>query len=289
MPATMPSVNGSHLDTVRWPRGGVVTQRTANPVTPVRFRARPPALRNWNAAISAGRAQPAFSERVTRMTIDFAEQRLKMVDCQLRTTDVTSAAVLQAMGSVPREKFVPAAIQTLAYIDDDVAISTGEDGRKRHLMEPSPFAKLLQLAEISAGDVVLDVGLGTGYSSAVISLLAGSVIALECDGELAKSAMETLTELGYDSAVVVDGPLREGYASEAPFDVVFLNGAIEDVPDELASQLKDDGRIVGVLGGGNTGKATVWTKKNGALTARHVFNTSVPPLPGFQREAAFEF
>lgn len=222
------------------------------------------------------------------MTIDYSEQRQKMVDCQLRTTDINNASILLAMGSVPREKFVPAAVQTLAYIDDDVRLSQS-GGHARYLIEPSPFAKLLQLAELSENDVVLDIGTGSGYSAAVLSILAGSVIAVESDTALAESAVETLTELGYDSAVVVEGPLTDGYASEAPYDVIFLNGAVDEVPEKLVSQLKDDGRIVGVLGRGNTGMATVWTKSNGSLIARHAFNNSVPALPGFEREAAFEF
>lgn len=223
------------------------------------------------------------------MTIDFAEQRRKMVDGQLRTTDVTNPAILDAMGEVPREAFVPQTMRALAYIDEDVLVHPAGGEGPRYLMEPSPLAKLLQLADIKPDDVVLDLGCATGYSTAVLTLIAGSVIALESDPHLAATASETLVDLGYDSAAVVEGPLNLGYASEAPYDVIVLNGAVEEVPAALFDQLKDGGRLVGVLGTGNTGRATVWTKNAGVTAARHAFNAAVRPLPGFERETAFEF
>src|SRR5690606_12021932 len=127
----------------------------------------------------------------------FSGQRVKMVDGQVRTTDVTSAALLSALLSAPREDFVPAHKRALAYIDEDLAIATDDTGRPlRYLMEPSPFAKLVQLAEIRPTDFVLDVGAATGYSSAVLSLLASSVVALESDPVLAEAAQSNLTSLG---------------------------------------------------------------------------------------------
>ena len=223
------------------------------------------------------------------MPIDFAEQRLKMVDGQLRTMDVTDPAILHAMGLAPRESFLPSVSRFLAYIDEDISISSPDKGNPRYLMKPAPFAKLLQLADISDDDVVLDIGCGVGYSSAVLSLLAGSVIAVEDDPALVSMAAEALSEHGYDSAVIVEGPLGAGYASEAPYDVIFLNGAIDEIPTALIEQLKDGGRIVGVVGTGNTGQATLWTKSNGNVSARQAFNLAVRPLPGFQREPSFEF
>src|SRR5262245_25256377 len=108
------------------------------------------------------------------MSADFAELRTKMVDGQLRTTDVTDPAILDAMLSIPREAFVDEKRRQLAYVDADTEIAPG-----RYLMEASPFAKLLQLAGIAASDRVLDVGAGTGYGAAVLSRLAASVVALE--------------------------------------------------------------------------------------------------------------
>jgi len=207
-----------------------------------------------------------------------------MVDGQVRTTDVTDSAILDAMLSVPREAFVPLARQPLAYIDEDIEVAPG-----RYLMEPSPFAKIVQLAEIAPGDVVLDVGCATGYSSAILSRLASSVVALECDPALAASASETLSGLGHDNVAVVEGPLEQGYPSEAPYDAIFVGGAVDEVPDALLSQLKDGGRLVAVVGRGNAGVARVFTRSGEVIASRRGFNAAVQPLPGFLRAPAFQF
>src|SRR5690606_16823482 len=124
-----------------------------------------------------------------------------------------------------------------------------------YLMEPSPLAKLVQLAEIGKGDVVLEVGCGTGYASAVLSLLSGSVVALECDEGLAAQAGETLARLGYDNVAVVTGPLEAGHAPEAPYDVIFVHGAVEHVSQALFAQMRDGARLVVVEGSGNASRA----------------------------------
>jgi len=225
------------------------------------------------------------------MTADFHDLRIKMVDNQIRTTDVTSIPVLDAFLAVPREEFVPAARRELAYIDEDILVKpaspTGEG--PRYLMEPSPFAKLVQLAAIEAGDVVLDIGTGTGYSAAVLSRLASSIIAVESDSDLAAEATAKLSELGYDNVVIVTSPLPEGYPSEAPYDVIILEGAVDFVPDALFDQLKDGGRLVVVEGHGNAGVAKLYVKDEGIASGRRAFNLAVKPLPGFACAPQFEF
>ena len=224
------------------------------------------------------------------MDINFDELRTRMVDNQLRTTDVTDRELLSAFLDVPREAFVPVDKRPLAYIDEDVGVlPASAPGGPRFLMEPSPLAKLIQLASIGTDDVVLDVGCATGYSSAVISRIASSVIAVESNQELADKATETLSRLGYDNAVVMHGTLEEGFAPEAPYDVIFLGGAVDFVPQALFDQLKDGGRLVAVEGHGNAGVAKLYVKDEGVIAGRRVFNAAVRPLPGFQREAAFEF
>jgi len=218
------------------------------------------------------------------MTPDFAEQRVKMVDGQLRTTDVTNAALLDAMLQVPRELFVPAQRQALAYIDEDIALGAG-----RYLMEPSPFAKLVQLADIRADDFVLDVGCATGYSAVVLSRLCSSVVAVECDPELVARASEAVAALGYDNVAVVEGPLEKGYPSEAPYDVIVVEGAVELVPDELLAQLKDGGRLVAVFGTGHAAMARLYVREGETVSARRAFNAAVRPLPGFARKPSFQF
>jgi protein-L-isoaspartate(D-aspartate) O-methyltransferase len=223
------------------------------------------------------------------MEVDYAQHRLRMVDGQLRTTDVTDAAILEAMLVVPREEFVDPARRALAYIDEDVPTASADGAPRRYLMEPSPFAKLVQLADIGPGDFVLDVGCGTGYSSAVLSRLASSVVALETDPDLADRAAATLTRLGFDTVAVVKGPLAQGYAAEGPYDVIVLGGAVEFVPDALLAQLKDGGRLVAVEGTGNSGKARLYVKADGIITGRSVFNAAIKPLPGFERVRTFQF
>ena len=223
------------------------------------------------------------------MDSDFAEQRLKMVDGQVRTTDVTAPGIIAAMLEIPREQFVPARRRSLAYIDEDIELTLPGDSDARFLMEPSPFAKLVQLADVGSGDFVLDVGCATGYSAAVLSRLASSVIALECDAGLAAAATENLSRLGYDNVVVVEGPLQEGYAPEAPYDVIFVGGAVDEVPAALFDQLKDGGRLVAVTGSGNSGVARIYVKDDGIVSSRRGFNAAVRALPGFHSEPAFEF
>lgn len=224
------------------------------------------------------------------MTADFSQRRAKMVDGQLRTTDITNQPLLGAMGSVPREAFVDPKNQPLAYIDEDILIApaTSESGA-RYLMEPSPFAKLLQLADVRQGDVVLDVGCGTGYSSAVLSLLAGSVLALENDAALADRAGSLLGSLGYDNVAVVQGPLRDGFAGEAPYDVIVIEGAVDEIPEALFAQMREGGRLVAVEGVGNAGVAKLYVKNDGIVTGRRAFNAAVKPLPGFEKTPVFEF
>ncbi len=224
------------------------------------------------------------------MTIDFELARTKMVDNQIRTTDVTSHPVLGAFLSVAREDFVPSDARALAYIDDDIRISDGQDGQAaRYLMEPSPLAKLLQLADVKESDVVLEIGCGSGYVSALLSLLADSVVALESDETLAEAAGDKLSKLGYDNVAVVTGPLVDGYKPEAPYDVIFIGGAVEELPHGLFDQLRDGGRLVVVEGHGNASKANLYIRDGGNTSARRGFNTSVKALPGFEKAAEFEF
>jgi Protein-L-isoaspartate carboxylmethyltransferase len=216
--------------------------------------------------------------------MDFESARTKMVDNQIRTTDVTSHSVLQAFLSVPREEFVPANLKPIAYIDNDLEIAPG-----RYLMEASPLAKLLQLARIGKDDLVLEVGCGTGYVSALLSLLAGSVVSLEADEDLCARAGDVLSRLGYDNVAVVPGEMEKGYPAEAPYDLIFVNGAVEEVPAALLEQLRDGGRLVAVVGYGNAAQAKLLVKEHGAVSESSHFNASVKPLPGFRRERTFVF
>ncbi|MDR6899801.1 protein-L-isoaspartate O-methyltransferase [Rhizobium miluonense] len=216
--------------------------------------------------------------------MDFEAARVKMVENQIRTTDVTSHSVLNAFFAVPRENFVPERSKLLAYVDCDIEVAPG-----RFLMEASPLAKLLQLGAITKDDKVLDVGCGTGYVSAVLSLLAGKVIALESNEELVAQAKANLAALGYDNVTVVGGDLEKGHAADAPYDVIFLNGSIEQLPQGLLDQLGEDGRLITVIGYGHAARATVFMRERGAFSENVFFNASIKPLPGFAKAKEFVF
>ena len=217
--------------------------------------------------------------------MDFELARRNMVDNQVRTNRVTDSLVISALRAIPRELFVPAAQKGVSYVDDDIAVAPG-----RYLMEPMILARLLQLAEIQHTDVVLDVGCATGYSSAVLGKMASSVVALEQDPELVNWAAETLLGLGIDNAAVVEGELVQGLPDQGPYDVIFVNGAMDRVPEGLREQLADGGRLVGVLQGEKgIGHATLVTRSGTAFGHRTDFDANARMLPGFARKTAFVF
>jgi protein-L-isoaspartate(D-aspartate) O-methyltransferase len=136
---------------------------------------------------------------------------------------------------------------------------------------------------------VLDVGCGSGYSSAVLSRLAASVVGLECEADLVESARATLQNLDFDNVSVVEGALEAGYPQNGPYEVILVGGAVDDVPEALFGQLAEAGRLVAVMGEGNAGIARVCVKEGGVVSCRRAFNAAIRPLPGFRRAPAFEF
>jgi len=208
-----------------------------------------------------------------------------MVDNQVRPSDVTDFAVIGALLEVPRERFVPARAQPLAYIDEDIAL----DDKGRALMKPAVFAKLVQLAAIEPHHVVLLVGATTGYGAAIIARLSSSVVALEDDAGLAARASANLEALGVDNVAIVSGPLAAGYPKEAPYDVILVDGAIETVPSALTDQLRDQGRLVAIVGTGRAAEAMVYQKSGKEVAGRSAFNAAARPLPGFAAPKAFVF
>jgi len=216
---------------------------------------------------------------------DMAAARLHMVEGQVRTNDVTDKRITDAMGRIERERFVPAANRALAYADLCVELKPG-----RYLLDPRSFAKLVHLAEIQESDRVLDVACATGYSSAVLSALSADVVALEEDEALAKeatAALRSIERLGRLFGVV--GAHRDGAAAQGPFDVIFVNGAVEEIPAAWVEQLKEGGRLVSILREGPVGKANFCVRKGGVLSRRVAFDAAVPVLPGFERARSFVF
>lgn len=222
--------------------------------------------------------------------LDFAAERATMVDTQIRTNDVTNKPLLEALYSVPREEFVPASIRPLAYMDTDVTVQ-GANGAApaRCLIAPMVFAKLAQLAAVRPQDKVLDLGAATGYSTAVFARLAASVTGVECSAPLADEARKTLAAQGVGNASIQTGSLEAGWAEGAPYDVIFLNGSANKVPETLFAQLAEGGRLVAIIARTQNGKAYLFQKVKGETTGRAVFDAGAPQLPGFAELPGFVF
>ena len=219
--------------------------------------------------------------------IDFPALRRMMVDGQVRTADVTDPRLLAAMLALPRERFFPEEKAALAYLDLDVPVSEA-GGPVRRLLKPMVLAKLLQTVGIAENDHVLDVGCATGYSTALLSHLAGSVVGLEEDAALARWAAEALARAGLTNARIVTGALSLGAPEGGPYDLIVLQGSAEIVPVALFDQLKDGGRLACVLGRG-PGKAMLYRRIEGELSGRVVFDAAASPLPGFAKPHEFVF
>lgn len=215
---------------------------------------------------------------------DYAAARLHMVQSQILPNNASDPRVAEALQRVPRELFVPARLNTVAYLDEDIEVAPG-----RYLMEPLVYARLLQAAAVETADVVLDVGCTSGYSAAVLADLAASVVALESDAELAARASQTLADLGADNALVVEGDLAAGIADQGPYDVIILNGAVTAVPEALTGQLAEGGRLAAVVEVNGVGRIRLLRRQNGNVSGHDICDAQVPALPGFAPKAGFSF
>lgn len=212
----------------------------------------------------------------------FSTARTAMVDRQIRPSDVTSFPIIDAMLRIPRERFVPAQRQPIAYSDGAIAI-----GKGRELLAPRTFAKMLDGARIGPDDLVLDIAPGLGYSTAVIARMAAAVIAVEPDEDFTKAASDTLSGLEIDNALVKAGEAAVGDETHGPYDAIFVNGAVEQMPEGLCAQLKDGGRLVAVEMNGATGRAMVYVRSGDRMQGRPLFDATAAVLPGFARDEVF--
>lgn len=213
---------------------------------------------------------------------DFAQRRMMMVDTQVRPSDVTKFPIIDAMLTIPRELFVPSDRRELAYIGAHVTLSDD-----RVMLDPRTLAKMLEVANIQNDEMVLDVGTGLGYSAALAGHIADAVIALEDSADRVSDAESALAEAGIDNVAVVEGVLAEGVANSAPYDVILIQGGVEQVPDSLTAQLKDGGRVVAIFLDGALGKVKVGHFGDGVVNWRFAFNGTAPLLAGFEQKKAF--
>lgn len=213
---------------------------------------------------------------------DYKNRRTMMVDTQVRPSDVTKFPIINAMLRVPREEFVPDGMKEAAYVGENLGI-----GGARVLLEPRTLAKMLDAINLQNSDLVLDLGCGYGYSSAVIAEIAEAVVAVEEDAAMAAEAQTRLSEQGFDNVAVIAGPLAQGTAKHGPYDAIIVEGAVEVVGETLLSQLKEGGRIIAVFAEGALGVVRIGFKINGNVSWRFAFNASAPVLPGFERPVEF--
>lgn len=213
---------------------------------------------------------------------DYETRRTLMVDTQVRPSDVTKFPIIEALLAVPKEDYVPDAQRETAYVGAHIPIGGG-----RVILEPRSFAKMLEAAELQPEDVVLDLGCGLGYSTAVLARMVQFVIALEEDETRAQDAQTLLSSRGIDNAAVLSAPLAEGAAAEGPYDVILLEGGIEQFPTGLMDQVKDGGRVVAIFVEGGFGHVQVGLKSGDVLHWRRAFDAHAPVLPGFEVETAF--
>ena len=208
--------------------------------------------------------------------------RTMMVDTQVRPSDVTKFPIIEAMLTVPREDFVPDAMRAAAYAGAPVDLGGG-----RAMLEPRTLAKILDAVDIGAEDLVLDLGAGLGYSAAVIARMAEFVVALEEDEDLASEAEARLAAAGVDNVAVIAGPLAEGDPRHGPYDVIVVEGAVQQVPFPILEQIKEGGRIVAIFDGDHLGTVRIGYRIGSDVDWRAVFDASATVLPGFAAAPAF--
>jgi protein-L-isoaspartate(D-aspartate) O-methyltransferase len=216
--------------------------------------------------------------------IDFAAAREAMVDRQVRPSDVTRYPIMDAMLTVPREVFVPESLRSVAYLGEHVPLAPG-----RVILDPRTFAKLLEAAAVGPDDLVLDVGCGLGYSTAVIARMAEAVVGVEEDPAMARDAEDHLATQNTDNAVLHTGPLAEGAPDHGPYDAIILEGGIGHLPKSIEQQVKLGGRIAAIFVEDGHGQARLGLRTTTGIAWRRAFDATAPVLPGFARSKAFEF
>ena len=217
--------------------------------------------------------------------MDYAKLRRVMVDSQVRVNDVTSVEVVSAFSTIPREVFVPKPMRASAYAELEIVTSD-----TRAMWLPRDLGKLLVALEAEASDISLVIGAGAGYSAALIGHMTEAVIALEDDEALVDAMTERFATIGMDEAVAVQGDLAKGLPDQGPFDVIFVAGMVELVPQAWLDQLSDGGRLgVVVSSGRGVGAARVYKRAGETFSYREAFECCPPILPGFEKKTEFVF
>lgn len=218
---------------------------------------------------------------------DFAALRQRMVDNQIRPSAVTDPAIIQAFLDLPREAFVADDEKPFAYADRELVMSRAAP--ERRMMVPVQLARLAQALPLGPDAKAMVVGCGSGFSAAILSRLAGSVVALEEDAGLAATARARLASLGIGNVTVAEGKLTEGWPSAAPYDAILLEGAVEVVPDGLVAQLRPNGMLAAIVRLERISRAMLYERVGEGATKWPQFEAWATALPGFERKPEFVF
>lgn len=205
-----------------------------------------------------------------------------MVDTQIRPSDVTKFPIIAAMLHTPREAYVPAPRRAVAYSEGTIAFKDS-----REMLEPRALGKLLDALDIERSDNVLVIGANFGYATALLAHMATSVVAIESDPAIAQEAEDALAANGVDNAAIIAGDMTAGQPKAGPFDVILIEGGVEQVPEALLDQLAEGGRIGAIFVEGANGQARIGIRTEGRIGWRFAFNLTAPILPGFETEKTF--
>lgn len=218
--------------------------------------------------------------------MNYSQARTHMVDSQITPSGVVDAGLIEAFETIPREEFVPDALKGVAYRDEEIDLGQG-----RFLLEPMTLSKMLQAVDLTADDVVLDIGGASGYSAAILSSLVSTVVALESEELYLNKAAHVWDSLDICNVVGKQGALTAGYPKQT-FDVILLNGAVDEIPQNLLAQLAPDGRLISIVKKpGETMGNVVLTQNLGEnqFSSYTLFSAGCPYLPGFEPKPAFSF
>lgn len=215
---------------------------------------------------------------------DAAVQRRNMVESQVRPSDVTDRRITAAMTAIPREQLLPSRLADLAYSDERLTLAPG-----RETLPPRVLAKLIQLAELDAEENVLVIS-ESGYAAALVAQMAAKVVALLPDADAANAAKAAYASLAIGNVTAVSGPAASGWAAASPYDVVLIEGGIEQVPPAIENQIRENGRLVSVMLDEGLGRAVVLHKRAGLFSKRDAFQAAAPLMSGFaETRPAFVF
>lgn len=217
------------------------------------------------------------------ISINYTRARRSMVENQLLPGGVREARLCQIMGNIPREAYLPDALRPLAYMDKDISLEAGA------LLAPLTFALLAELAAVQENELVLDIACATGYSTAVLAALGNTVVGLEENADLTAQASQTLATQNIDNAVIVNGAHAEGQAAQSPYDVIFINGFVPQIPQKLTAQMAENGRLVCITQDKGALHGVCLTRQKGGISRHIAFERTAPLVAGFMTETGFSF